>query len=410
MINRRNFLQHTGGLASVAYSSYAFGQNIINNSSQLYKDQKAAILIWLGGGPPTIDMWDLKPGTNEGGPHRPINTTGDFQISEYLPELAKLGKDFSLVRTMSTREADHERGGYYVHTGFVPNPNIQHPSLGSVIAYELGPQRKELEIPSFFSVNTDSIGGGFLGTAWNPFVIDSNGRVNNLNKEIDLNRLYALSVIENDFIKSNRGQLPKDHKKLIEQTLKLNTSPQMDATRVNKEPANILAAYGDTAFGRSALMARRLIQTGVPFVEVGFGGWDLHQDTHETLTNKLPELDKVVSALIMDLKRVDLWDNVAIVMMGEFGRTPNINQDAGRDHWAATWSAFVSGGLIKGGQAIGATSENGKSIKDGLPYQAQDLMITICAALGIDTNKDHTARNGRPMKIANGGTIITGLI
>tara|TARA_Y100000592_G_C5481577_1_gene325885 strand:- start:2492 stop:3724 length:1233 start_codon:yes stop_codon:yes gene_type:complete len=410
MTTRRHFLEHVGGLASLSVTSSLFGQKIIENSSGLRKDQKAAILIWLSGGPPTIDMWDLKPGTNEGGPSRPINTTGDFQISEHMPLLAKQGDSFSIVRSMSTREADHGRGRYMMHTGFVPNPRMVHPSMGSVVASELGPLNKDLEIPAFFSIDTNSYGGGFLGTAWNPFSIRSNGTIPNLGGDnINRNRLRMLSILEDNFIKSNRGEMPSDHKKLLEKTFKLNTSPQMDAIKIQQEPAQVIEAYGNTGLGRGALIARRLIQQGVPFVEVGFGGWDLHQMTHETLATKLPQLDKVVSTLMLDLKRLDMWDNVAIVMMGEFGRTPRINQNAGRDHWAASWSAFVSGGLFKGGQAIGKTSADGKQI-DGKSYTASELMSTTLTALGIDTNKKHTSKSGRPIRIANGGAAIKELI
>jgi uncharacterized protein (DUF1501 family) len=184
----------------------------------------------------------------------------------------------------------------------------------------------------------------------------------------------------------------------------------MDALKVDTEPQQTKDSYGNTSFGRSVLMARRLIQVGVPFVEVGFGGWDLHQMTHETLKdNKLPELDKAISALIVDLKRLDMWENTAIIMMGEFGRTPRINQDAGRDHWAMSWSAFVSGGLFKNGQVIGSTSEDGTQ-PQGLIYQASDLMATVCSALDIDTSKDYTSKNGRPMRIANGGNAIKELV
>ena len=408
-MNRRDFIRHSTGLTALAGTSLAFGEQIIKNHSQLTKDQKAAILIWLGGGPPTIDMWDLKPGTKEGGPHNPISTAGDFQISEHLPELAKLGKDFSVIRSMSTREADHMRGTYYMHTGFKPNPTVVHPSVGSVVSYELGKTRKELEIPAFFSVGTNSVGGGFLGTSYNPFTVNSNGQINNLGGQLNQNRLEMLTTIEKGFIDSNRGDLPMDHKKLYEKTIRLNTSPQMNALKLQMEPDAVRAMYGNSGFGNSALMARRLIQQGVPFVEIGFGGWDLHQMTHDTLSTKLPELDKVVSTLILDLKRLNMWDNVAIVMMGEFGRTPRINQNAGRDHWAATWSAFVSGGLFKGGQAIGATTADGKMI-DGMSYEAQDLMATTLQALSIDTKTIYTSKSGRPMKIANGGRLIEELL
>ena len=218
-----------------------------------------------------------------------------------------------------------------------------------------------------------------------------------------------LSMIEDNFIRSKRGDMPNDHKKLLERTIKLSTSPQMDALKIQQEPAQVLEAYGNTGLGRGALMARRLIQQGVPFVEVGFGGWDLHNMTHETLQTKLPQLDKVLNSLIFDLKRLDIWENTAIIVMGEFGRTPRINQNAGRDHWAATWSSFVSGGLFKGGQAIGKTSPDGKMI-DGKSYVAADLVATTLTAMGIDINRNHTAKNGRPIKIANGGSVIKELI
>lgn len=410
MINRRHFLEHLGGVASVSTASLTFGQTIIANADELSKNKKGAILIWLGGGPPTIDMWDLKPNTDTGGPFRAINTTGDFQISEHMPLLASLGSDFSLVRTMTTREADHERGTYYMHTGYNPTPAMQHPSLGSVVAYELGQIRAELEIPPFFSINTNSIGGGFLGAAWNPFMVTSNGDIRDLGGSIEQRRIDALTFMENEFIKTNRGSLPMDHKNLLEKVIRLNTSPQMSALKPTDEPQAVLDAYGETGFGRSALIARRLLQQGVPFVEVGFNGWDLHQNTHETLKDKLPELDKVVSALIKDLQRLDMWSNVSIVMIGEFGRTPTINGTAGRDHWARTWTAFLSGGLIKGGQAIGVTSQDGRDIKDGSPFSSEDIIATICASLGINMDTNYTSNSGRPMKIANNGKVIQQLI
>lgn len=410
MINRRHFIEHAGGLASLTAASSLFGQNIVDNRENLVKNEKGAILIWLNGGPPTIDMWDVKFGAPTGGPTRPISTTGDFQINELMPELAKQGKDFSIVRSMATREADHMRGRYYMHTGFKPNPNMKHPSMGSVISYELSQDRDYLEIPPFFSISTGSIGGGFLGSAWNPFVVSSNGQVRNLGDSVDAERMQALAAIETGFVKRSNSDMAKSHMKMLQQTFRLNTSPQMKALKPTDEPQNVIDAYGETGFGKGALMARRLLQTGVPFVELGFGGWDLHQNTHETLSTKLPELDKVVSTLMLDLKRLDMWDNTAIVMMGEFGRTPRINQNAGRDHWARSWSAFVSGGLVEGGRAIGSTSDDGTEITSDLIYSAEDLMMTICKSLGINTEKSYTAKNGRPMKIANNGKIIEGLV
>jgi len=370
---------------------------------------KSIIMIWLGGGPPTIDMWDLKPNTKEGGPFSPIATKGDFEICEHLPLLANLGDSFSLIRTMSTREADHERGSYYVHTGFKPSPTIEHPSLGSIIAHELGGKRN-LDIPSFFSISTNSFGGGYLGSGVNPLVVSSDGKITNMGGLVSNKRVEMLSMIESRFISTNRGELPTDHSKLYDKALRLNTSPKMAALDTSLEPKQVSSAYGPSAFGRSVLMARRLLQQGVPFVEVGFGGWDLHQSTHETLSNKLPELDKVISTLILDLKRLDLWNNTGIIMMGEFGRTPKINSDLGRDHWAGNWTSFVSGGLFKGGIAIGKTSANGMEIEEGNKYSSEDLIATTCQALGIDTKTNYTSKRGRPMNIVNGGKIINEIL
>lgn len=394
-MNRREFFG-TSLLASLASNDLL--------AKETSKREKSIIMIWLAGGPPTIDMWDLKPGTKYGGPFKPISTTGDFQISEHLPLLAKLGNEFSLVRSMSTREADHMRGSYYLHTGFKPSPTTIHPSIGSTAAREL--TRSHLEIPSFFSINTSSFGGGYLGTAYNPFVINSNGSIQNI-APLNKNRLNMLGLIESGFEKSDRGEIPSDHRKLLEKTIRLNTSVQMKALSIDDEPIDVRDAYGTSQFGRGALIARRLIQQGVPFVEVGFGGWDLHQNTHEVLQSKLPELDKVVSSLIIDLKRLDLLQNVSIIMMGEFGRTPRINQDAGRDHWASSWSAFVAGGGLRKGVAIGETNNAGTMI-DGPSYSAEDLLTTICADIGL-ADITYTSKQGRPMKIAGGGTNIHGL-
>lgn len=393
-MNRRTFLSSSSLLLSSA---------IFAKDNKPLSD-KSVVLIWLGGGPPTIDMWDLKPNTKYGGPFKPISTKSDFQICEHFPKLAMLSEDFSLVRNMNTREADHERGSYYMHTGFKPTPNIEHPCIGSIVGYEVGSKRKDLEIPTFFSIGTSSFNSGYLDSTYSPLVVDSKGKVSNLGKSVDKNKVNFLSLVEESFIKSNRGSLPLDHKRLYDKTIRLNTSPQMQALNISSEPQVVTSQYGQTPFGNSMLIARRLMQVGVPFVEVGFGGWDLHQNTHETLSNKLPELDSVVSAFILDLKRLDMWDNVAIIMMGEFGRTPIINRDAGRDHWASSWTCFLSGGLFNTGKVFGETSNDG--IINGHSHSAEDIVATTCLALGIDTKKNYTSKRGRPMNIVNGGKII----
>jgi hypothetical protein len=381
-------------------------------AADLQKNEKAVILLWMGGGPATIDIWDLKPGSVNAGPFKPIATSGDMQISEHMPLMARQMHQMSIVRSMSTREADHGRGRYYMHTGYVPNPNVQHPSYGAVVAHELEATRTELEIPPFVSVGGSSAGPGFLGMAYAPFVVNSNGQVKDLQMGIDADRLSdrmkLLNQLESGFIRQNRGSAPQEHAKVLSKTQRLMTSTQMDAFKVSLEPAEVREQYGNTNFGRGCLMARRLVETGVPFVEVDLGGWDTHSDNFNRLQTKLPEMDRAMAALVSDLDQRGMLDNVAIVWMGEFGRTPRINGNTGRDHWARSWSAVVGGAGFKRGIAVGQTNADGTAVESE-PYTSEDLMASVLNSIGISLDTRFTASNGRPMKIANGGRLIKGL-
>ena len=410
-MNRRHFLSHVAGTAAVAAPISNFANSILANVADLRKRHKSAILLWMGGGPSTIDLWDLKSGTPTAGQFKSISTSSDgVSICEHLPLMSKQMHHMSIVRSMSTREADHMRGRYYMHTGYVPTPSIDHPSYGSVISHELMASIPELEIPSFVSVGGGSVGPGFLGMGYSPFVVDSNGNIRDLDMGIDnervMQRLRMLATIENKFIAENRGDGASDHLKIVDRTVKLMTSKQMDAFKVNKEPKEMLEKYGNTGFGKGCLMARRLVEIGVPFIEVDLGGWDNHTDIFKTLENqKLPELDKAMSALVSDLNDRGLLEDTAIIWMGEFGRTPNINANGGRDHWAKSWSVVVGGAGFKGGLVVGETSEDGKDVISE-PYSSQDLMASVIKSLGISLETTFTSKSGRPMKIANSGKII----
>jgi uncharacterized protein (DUF1501 family) len=212
--------------------------------------------------------------------------------------------------------------------------------------------------------------------------------------------------MEDEFIKENRGESAEDHLKVLTKTVSLMTTKQMTAFNVNQEPSTARDQYGTTPFGRSCLMARRLVEAGVPFVEVDFGGWDTHQNNFQTLERqKLPDLDKAMSALISDLKDRGLFDSTAIIWMGEFGRTPRINQNAGRDHFAKAWSVVVGGAGFKRGIVVGATNADGTEVTTE-PYTSQDLMASVLRSLGISLDTTFTSKSGRPMKIANSGKVI----
>ena len=412
-MTRRHFMTHLAGASALMIPALSLGHSLRVHAQDLQKRRKSAILLWMNGGPSTIDLFDLKPGTPTGGPFRPMSTRGDVEISEHLPMTAEVMQHLSIVRSMSTREADHGRGRYYMHTGYTPNPNIEHPSYGAVVAHELSHQRPELEIPPFITVGGGSVGPGFLGMAWAPFTVDNNGRVRNLQMNLDqrrlLQRMSALDMIESSFISQNRGSAAEDHQKVLRKTLNLMTSSQMEAFRVDREPAAARERYGNNGFGRGCLMARRLVEAGVPFIEVDNGGWDNHSDIFNTLEDrKLPELDRALSALVEDLEQRGMLEDTAIIWMGEFGRTPRINANAGRDHWARAWSVVVGGAGMRGGMAVGQTNEDGTRVETE-PYTSQDLMATICRALGISLETTFTSSSGRPMRIANSGKVISEL-
>ena len=391
----------------------SLGHSLRVHADTLKKNHKSCVMLWMGGGPSSMDIWDLKPGTDNGGPFKAISTSGDMQICEHMPLMAKQMHHMSIVRSMSTREADHNRGRYYMHTGYVPDANVDYPSYGAVMSHELMAQRSGLEIPPFVSVGGASEGPGFLGMAWAPFNVSSTGRIRNMEAKLEGERLaqrrFALETIENSFIAQKRGTVLEDHRKVLGKTFDLLTSAQMEAFNVEKEPEAEKEKYGKNGFGQGCLLARRLVEAGVPFVEVDLGGWDNHQRIFQTLENdRLPTLDKAMSALVDDLSQRGLLEDTAIVWMGEFARTPRINAEGGRDHWARAWSVVVGGAGIQGGKAVGATNEDGTQVVTE-PYSSEDLMASVCHGLGISLETTFTSRNGRPMKIANSGKIIKDL-
>ena len=409
-MSRRHFMSHMAGASALTLPALSMGHTLNLHAQDLKKRRKSAILLWMGGGPSTMDIWDLKPGAATGGPFKPISTSGNAQISEHMPLMAKQMHNMAIIRSTSTREPEKGRGRYNMHTGYGPYPHISHPSYGAVLSHELIEQRPELEIPPFIAVGGGSVGPGFLGMAWAPFTVNSNGQVRNLEMGLDDDRLYqrmaALDLIEKGFVSQKRGSAASDHQKILKKTLNLMTSTQMDAFKVGSEPADLQERYGNNNFGKGCLMARRLVEQGVPFIEVGLGGWDNHQNIHDTLANtKLPQLDQAMSALTEDLEQRGLLEDTAIIWMGEFSRTPRINGNAGRDHWARSWSVVVGGGGMNGGIAVGATNDDGTRVETE-PYTSQDVMASVCKALGISLQTTFTSNSGRPMKIANSGKVI----
>ncbi len=414
LVTRRHCLAHLAASGTAALSLSQFASHLTANADTVRKKRQACILVWLPAGPSTIDMWDLKPLSKNGGEFKPIGTAAPgIEICELLPKTAGQMKHLSIIRSMATREADHDRGVYYLHSGFLPNPTVVHPTFGSVVSYELRSKRADLALPAFVSINDRGGSSGYLGMSHVPLMVNSQGQIRSLDLSPEDRaqmpaRLELLKGVESRFVKSGRGEMAQSHQDVSQQALALFSSKQVEAFRVEKETEAIQDRYGRTDTGRGLLLARRLVEAGVPFVEVSCPGpdpaqgWDLHFGVFPQMRIGLPLLDQSFSALIEDLRGRGLLDHTVVVVMSEFGRTPTISANAGRDHWPNGWSVVIGGGGLRGGQAIGGTDADGTSIV-GKSYVPGDVWATVAKSMGIPLDTTHTSKNGRPMKIAGGG-------
>ncbi len=425
-MTRRHAFRHLAA-AAIASPASIFMSALHAQAAQAKKGAKRCILLWMSGGPSHLDTWDLKPGQANGGPFQPIETAvPGISISPHMPTVAKQMKHIAVLRSLESREGSHERGTYLMHTGNLPVPTIEHPGFGSILSYELGSKLGEFPLPTCIAINGGGQGPGFLGMSHAPFVIGNpGGPIENMNLpgslrlaggpvEARIAQLRAMqrealwSEVEGRFRKS-RDLAAADHATVYQKTKMLLNSPLTAVFDLKDEPAQIKEAYGDNNFGRGCLLARRLVEKGVPFVEVQLGGWDTHDRNFDALsTNLHPTLDKGMGTLIADLDGRGLLNDTLVVWMGEFGRTPIINQNAGRDHWGRCWSIAMAGGGIKGGQAIGATSADGMEIADK-PLKVMDIVATMSKAMGLNLDTIYTTPNGRPSKLIDGGAPVAEL-
>jgi hypothetical protein len=399
--------------------------------------RRACILLWMTGGPSQMDTFDLKPGHRNGGPYREIPTSvPGIRISEHLPRLAARMNDLVLIRSMSTRESDHGQGTFYLHTGYLARGGIQYPTLGSLVSKELGSE--EAALPNFVSIapsrvfNPAAYGPGFLGPRYAPLLVGDQGtqfgfvqpgqnnniqealRVQDLQSAADISRaeedarINILEGLERDFTARHPGLSPLSHRTAYSRAVRLMRTAARSAFNLDEEPAALRDRYGRGLFGQSCLLARRLVERGVPFVEVNLGSlgpggpnWDTHGQNFSIVRRLSEELDPAWATLLDDLRDRGLLDSTLIVWMGEFGRTPNINPQQGRDHFPNAWTAVLGGGGVRGGQVVGRTSADGTHVEDDHPTSAPDLIATICLALGIDPMKQNLSNVGRPIRIAD---------
>jgi hypothetical protein len=429
-MNRRHFLKHVAGYSLMALPALEFIRTISVNAQNLRRNNKSVIIMWMGGGPATIDIWDLKPGQPTGGDFRPINTTvPGVQISEHMPITARQMQHLAIIRSLTTTEGDHMRGRQLMHTSYTPNPAIAFPSLGSVVSLQAPSLQgfQAVSLPGYIAVGGGADGPGFLGMNYAPFTIQNPGtpppnirppqgvgrneteqmerirRRQRLFYDLEDNfRLSRAPDLHTEQERARFADASKAHAEIYHKGFSLVASREGQVFDLRREPAQLQQDYGNNNFGRSALMARRLVEAGVSAVEISLGGWDTHNANFQALsTRQLPTLDRAMGTLVRDLVQRGLWQNTVLVWMGEFGRTPRINNNAGRDHWSRSWSVVVGGGAIRGGQAYGATTADGTDIAQN-PVRVGDLFATVYRGLGIDPTTQIRDPIGRPFSIAGG--------
>ena len=372
---------------------------------------KSCILVWLGGGPSQLDTWDPKPDHQNGGETKGIDTAGGFQIAQHYPGVAKESKDLCLVRSLTSPEGDHSRGSYLMHTGYRMTGAITHPSFGALVAKELGKENSDL--PHFVSIGGGSYGPGYLGVRYGPFQVDNPSRPvpylqypGDVDKARFNSRLGLLGMLDNKYLSSKRGEFLAGHRTVRKKALSLLDSPSAKVFDVRNEPEAIRKGFGLNNFGLQSLMAARLVQKGVPFVEMNLGGWDTHTNNFNAVSARAAILDPALSGLMKELRSKGLLDSTLIVCMGEFGRTPKINRNNGRDHFPRCFSALVAGGGVKGGTVIGSSSADGQEVRNR-PVLVGELYSTLLSMLRINPVKENKLAIGRAIKMADSDEPVT---
>jgi hypothetical protein len=436
MISRRDCLRLAAGVSFTSVSGW-FGS--LAAAAQQHPDRKrSCILLWMPGGPSQLDTWDPKPGHANGGPFKAIQTTvPGLSISEHLPGLAKQMKHAAVIRSMSTKEGDHNRATALMQTGYLPQGPIRYPCFGSLFSKELVDPRSEM--PAIVSIAPAAFfrtGPGFLGPQYAPMIVGGDAparpkvekpesdteqesapddfgpplRVANLSRPNGVSprqaeaRLDILKNLDRQFAAAHPAPPIASHLSAYERALQLMRAKGSEAFDLDEEPQSLRVKYGRNQFGQGCLLARRLVERGVPFVEVSLTnganviGWDTHADNFKSVQSLSETLDAGFATLIADLADRGLLSSTLVVWMGEFGRTPKINANNGRDHFPVAWSTVLMGGGIRGGQVIGKTDPDGMRVANR-PVAVGDFLATICAGLGIDPTKQNISNVGRPIRV-----------
>jgi hypothetical protein len=415
VISRRELLTLAATGAGMASLSGWLGP-LAARAFEQGRKHKSCVLLWMDGGPSHVDTFDPKPeaGAAISGTLKAIQTSvPGILVSEKFPRLAGLMKHGAILRGMSTEEADHGRARMYMHTGYRPGVGgVAYPVLGSVVAAELG--AADAALPNFVVTGTplnkyEFVGDpGYRGPVHQPLALADPARgLEDLHatvaKEEFAERVGVLQELERGFARTHPTGAAEERRTALERALRLMRSGRGEVFDLSREPAAVRERYGENGFGKGCLLARRLVEASVPFVEVYLSNWDSHErKVADETRNLMSQVDAGASALLTDLSDRGLLDSTLVIWMGEFGRTPRINNNGGRDHYSRAWTTALFGGGIKGGQVIGKTDRDGAAVVER-PISVTDFLATVCKVLGVAHDKTLTTPNGRPVRIVDKG-------
>lgn len=385
-------------------------------------NDRSVIVLWLSGGASHIDSFDPKSGCEEAGPYKQIDTAlAGVRFTERVPMLAARADKLAIVRSVTSEEGEHNRAQFYANTGYRPLSSLNVPTLGSIVSHELGPRTMRrataVGLPNFIAINdSKDIDGGYLGLEHSGFhvanpsqppknVMLAGGLSETRFRErhemlMAFEKMHPMASIQNASARRQSGQ---------DSAIALMRSPNLKVFDLDQEPSKVRERYGSDPFGKGCLLARRLVESGVRCVRVGMGGWDSHTENFKTHDKLLPRLDQGFAALLDDLGDRGLLEHTTVVCMGEFGRTPRINGNSGRDHFPRAWSMVLAGAGIKAGQVYGSTDAKGAAVATD-PVSLADLFATICEAVDIDHHQEFMALGNRPTKLVNEGKAVQRLL
>jgi hypothetical protein len=416
VVHRRDFLR-AAAASGAAAGLMSWTDAICLSADELRKRGMACILLWMGGGPSQFETFSPKPGHENGGETKAIATSvPGIQIADSLPHVARVMNDVAIIRSMTSKEGSHPRASFLLHHGYLPMGGVKFPTLGSQVAHQIGDPA--FDLPSFVRIGgrraVDAGGGGFLGVDYDPFVLQNpNTKPENTQPatrdERYARRLKLLDRLEADFGAVEGSDIVANHRKLIRKSSEMILSPRMEAFDLANESDKMRDAYGRTPFGAGCLLARRLVEAGVTFVEVNLEGWDTHEDNFARTQERNELFDRPMAQLVTDLKQRGMLARTLVIWMGEFGRTPRINARAGRDHYPRAFNIALAGGGVRGGQVVGETDSGGVEVTSR-PVTVSDLFRTVYTTLGIDADHENMSRIGRPIRLVDGGEVIRELL